>query len=345
MTALIYPTERHHDEMANTHRDLVVTARAGVALGCLEGLDARDRGRESTDRIVIKVRSGGGHCSIMSANFPTFVHLAILSRSWHKNGPDRGAQPILTVRHIFPLGAFDELALLRDLAGGVESLGVSALVLEELPDSELDPVVTLAALVKSVPSIALGIMLSSHSGRAPSVLAKLLSGLDLVSGGRAHLVIGDVRESSGADLLITEEQVDLITKMLTNDVTTVDGPTYRVDRASNTPRFTHSQLDDDKVVIACSLAQLDWIARQNQTISQSLIVLLGRTSWDQDEPAVARILERSVTKFIGALVNVDSDVEASLSFVESIANRFPAMYLRWPSLPSRDDLARCARMV
>jgi len=73
--------------------------------------------------------------------------------------------------------------------------------------------------------------------------------------------------------------------------------------------------------------------------------LLGRTSWDQDEPVVARILERSVTKFIGALVNVDNDIEASLSFVESIADRFPAMYLRWPSLPTQDDLARCARMI
>ena len=331
--------------MTNTHRDLVVTARAGVALGRLEGLDARDRRRETTDRIVIKVRSSGGHCSIMSAKFLAFVHFALLSRSWHKNGPNRGAQPILTIRHIFPLGAFDEFASLRELARGVESLGLSALVLEERPDSELDPVVTLAALVTSVPSIGLGIMLSAHSGRSPSVLAKLLSGLDLVSGGRAHLVIGDVSESSGADLLDTEEQVDLITEMLTNDVTTVDGPTYRVDLAWNTPRLTHSQLDDDKVVIACSLAQLDWIARQNQTISQSLIVLLGRTSWDQDEPVVARILERSVTKFIGALVNVDNDIEASLSFVESIADRFPAMYLRWPSLPTQDDLARCARMI
>ena len=267
---------------------------------------------------------------------------AFLVEEWP---PDEGAQLTLTARYIFPLGAFDELASLVDLAGHVKSLGASALLLEERPDSELDPVITLAALGAVVSSIALGIMLSPHSGRAPSVLAKFVSGLDLVSGGRAHLVLGDVRESPGQDLKRLEEQVELITKMLTDDVTTVDGPTYNVKAAWNMPRVTHPPLDADKVVIASSLAQLEWLTRAGLPLPVSLVVVLDRTSWDHDEPVLAGILENSRSKFLGALVNIEDDVEASLAFAASIADRLLATYLRWSSLPSPRELALSARMI
>lgn len=251
----------------------------------------------------------------------------------------------MTVRHIFPLGPFDEFASLRDLAGRVESSGSSAFLLEERPDSELDPVVTLAALAATVPSIALGIMLSSNSGRVPSVLAKLVSGLDLVSGGRAHLVLGDLGESPGTDLVRIEEQIDLIEKMLTNDVTTLDGPCYPINQAWNTPRVTQSPLVADKIVIACSPAAREWFTETDIRLTQSIIVVLDRTSWADDEPSLMGILESPRARFIGALVDIDNDIEASLSFAASITDRFSATYLRWPSLPSPRELAQSARMM
>jgi len=54
MAALVGPAEWNHDEMTDTHCDLVVASRAGVALGRLEGLNALDRGRDAADRIIFK---------------------------------------------------------------------------------------------------------------------------------------------------------------------------------------------------------------------------------------------------------------------------------------------------
>ena len=251
----------------------------------------------------------------------------------------------MNLRHILPLGGIDELEPLRSLALEAESVGVTTLLIEERPDSELDPVVTLASFTEVAPSIGLGIMLSAHSGRAPSVLAKLLSGLDLVTGGRAHLVIGEMSDLASEDLERIAEQVGLITEMLTHDVTTLEGPNYRVDRAWNTPRMTFAPLVGDKVIVACSPAGFEQMTRVDQATAHSSVIVVDPSSWDRDAPMVERAIERSSPEFVGAMVGIEGDLAAALGLSASIADRFSAVYLRWTVLPSPGDLARCAHAL
>ena len=291
------------------------------------------------------MRPVGGHRSIIGAKLTSPVHLARLSPPWYKNGPDKGAVLIVVLSHIFSLGEFDEFASLRDRAREAAALGASAIYLEEVPDSELDPVVVLAALAATLPSISLGMMLSTRSGRAPSVLAKLLSGIDLVSGGRAHLLLGDLNDPPGENLRRTEEQVELIKTMLANDATTFDGLTYHVDGAWNTPRMNGSPPVADKVVIACSPTQLHWMNEHGARDRAPFVVGLERRSLDQFESIIETALEGSGESFIGALIDVEDGLEPSLNFAKSIADRLLVTHIRWRSLPSRSDLERCARML
>jgi len=250
----------------------------------------------------------------------------------------------VTVRHIVPLGDFEELASLRALTREAESLGVSTLLLEERLGSQLDPVVTIAALLTSNPTISLGMMLSAHSGRAPSVLAKLVSGLDLVSGGRTHLVLGDLDDAPGETLAGSAEQVELIREMLTHDVTTFVGPAYRVDSAWNTPRISGGSLTPDKICVAYSRAQLEWIARTDHRGLTAFVIGCSRSTWNVDEPAFAEVLANSGAPFIGALVDIENDVASAIAFAALIAGRFAAVYLRWPTIPTESELVLSSQL-
>ena len=245
----------------------------------------------------------------------------------------------MAVRHIFSLGNRAGLASLRDLAREVESSGADALVLEERRDSELEPVVTLAALSERTRAIALAMMVSVQSGRPPGVLAKLLSGLDLVSGGRGRLVLDARAATADAGLACVEEQAGLIAQMLANDVTTHHGPCFRVDAAWNTPRVTHIPPALDRVSIACSPEE--YLRPDGPAISSATprIVVLDRTAGEAGGPILATVPGRAHAA--AALVEVDEDIEASLAFAASISSRYRAIYLRWSELPTPAELAQC----
>ncbi len=248
----------------------------------------------------------------------------------------------MNVRHIIPLGGFDELASLRALVVGAGVAGASALLVEERRESDLDPVVVLASFAELAPSIGLGIMVSGHSGRSPSVLAKFLSGLDLVTGARAQLVIGEMGGATSESLARTVEQVGLISEMLTHDVTTLAGPNYRVDRAWNTPRATSAPLAVDKVAIMCSPTEFAKLTSEDRALAPSAVVWVDPTTWHHDASMIADTRRKIAPEFIGALVDIEGDVAVSLDFAASVADHFSAVYLRWSALPTPEDLARCS---
>ncbi len=367
VSALVGPSQRHNHEVADAYRDLVVATRAQVAYGRQKRLDHLHRGREATDRIVFKARSGRGHCPILvqpprlrcdwrgfgvaDSSTPTLEHMeevvAVVRTAQECGGGDgdnTGALSKLNIRHIIPLGGPDELASLRSLAQAAEIAKFTALLIEERPDSFLDPVVVLASLSGVAPSIGLGIMVTGDSGRPPSVLAKLLSGLDIVTGGRTHLMIDARGDSTDPDLARAAEQVELILKMLTQDVTTYEGRNYQVDRAWNTPRTTQGTVALDKVVVACTPAAFAKMAGADRSVVQSSVLSVDPSSWDRDAREIEGAREQSTSAFTGAMVTVQDDVAQSLDFASSIAERFSGLYLHWSNLPSSDDLALCAQL-
>jgi F420-dependent oxidoreductase-like protein len=118
--------------------------------------------------------------------------------------------------------------------------------------SETDPMLeaytTLAALSQRTSRVRLGTLVSGVTYRNPAILAKTVTTLDVLSGGRAILGIGaawneDEHRGYGVDFPAVRERMDrleealtIIRAMFTEDRPSFDGHHYRIDRALNVPR-------------------------------------------------------------------------------------------------------------
>ena len=108
--------------------------------------------------------------------------------------------------------------------------------------------VTLAALARETRGVLLGHLVLSAGFRNPALTAKMISTLDLVSGGRAVLAIGagwyeGEWRAYGYDFPATRErlerlreQLEVITRMLAPGRATFEGARYRVHDAANEPK-------------------------------------------------------------------------------------------------------------
>ena len=117
------------------------------------------------------------------------------------------------------------------------------------PDREAcyEPVVTLAALARLVPSIRLGALVFCEALRPASVLAKALAALDRVSGGRLdvglgagwyepeYTAIGMDMPAPGLRLRRLAEAIEVVTGLLPGTPFTFEGTHHRVCGARNQP--------------------------------------------------------------------------------------------------------------
>jgi F420-dependent oxidoreductase-like protein len=106
----------------------------------------------------------------------------------------------------------------------------------------------LAALARETSRVRLGTLVTGVTYRNPALLAKQVTTLDTISGGRAILGLGaawnDVEhEGYGFDFPTVRERMDrldealeIITSMFTEDRPTFEGKHYRIERALNVPR-------------------------------------------------------------------------------------------------------------
>ncbi len=105
----------------------------------------------------------------------------------------------------------------------------------------------LAALAQHTSSVRLGALVTGNTYRAPALLAKTVTTLDVVSGGRAQLGIGAgwfelEHDSLGFEFLTfterfekLEESLQIITGMLRGERPSLDGRWYSVSEAINSP--------------------------------------------------------------------------------------------------------------
>ncbi|MDJ0362470.1 TIGR03560 family F420-dependent LLM class oxidoreductase [Rhodococcus sp. H29-C3] len=116
----------------------------------------------------------------------------------------------------------------------------------------LEPYVTLAALATRTKSIKVATMVTSNTFRHPALLAKMITSLDVVSGGRAILGLGagwyqPEHDSYGIEFGTVSERFDrlsealqIVVPMLRGDRPTVRGEWYQTTAAANEPRIRNN---------------------------------------------------------------------------------------------------------
>ena len=145
-----------------------------------------------------------------------------------------------------------------ELAGAAERAGFSlATVMDHFYQirgvgPETDPMLeaysTLAALSQRTSTLRLGVMVTGVTYRNPAILAKTVTTLDVLSGGRAVLGLGaawneDEHAGYGMDFPPIRERMDRLDEalticraMFTEDRPTFHGHHYRIHEALNSPR-------------------------------------------------------------------------------------------------------------
>jgi F420-dependent oxidoreductase-like protein len=115
-------------------------------------------------------------------------------------------------------------------------------------DPMLEAYSTLAALSQRTSRVRLGTLVTGVTYRNPAILAKTVTTLDVLSGGRAILGIGaawneDEHRGYGLEFPSVPERMDRLDEalticraMFTDDRPTFEGRHYRIDQALNVPR-------------------------------------------------------------------------------------------------------------
>jgi len=163
--------------------------------------------------------------------------------------------PTFTFPGVPPRDLFDHVAT---LAGAAEDAGFSLVTVMDHfyqivgVGPETDPMLeaysTLGALGQRTSRVGLGALVSGVTYRNPALLAKTVTTLDVLSGGRALLGIGaawneDEHAGYGFEFPRVGERMDrldealtIIRAMFTEDRPTFDGQHYRIHDALNVPR-------------------------------------------------------------------------------------------------------------
>lgn len=244
---------------------------------------------------------------------------------------------------VLPLQRYVDAERLERLMGSMEDVPVEAVFFEELPYSELDPIVTVAHMAQGRDIAVFGIMVSSSKGRAPSVLAKQLSGLDVVSGGRTRLVIGDLdaqEDAASEDFARAFEGVQLISMMVQNDETTFSGRFSHVEQAWNTPRDTRDIPGFANVSLAMTPMHLAELLLSADRPPEGVVIDCDGI---RESPGTVELLDnlgdRGGVARVGWVMAKSSrsdtldDARRALPHVE-------ALLIRFRELPLGDELAR-----
>ncbi len=124
---------------------------------------------------------------------------------------------------------------LTDIALAAERVGIGALWLPESVPVGLDPVPLSGALAVVTATIGIGLQLRPSQGRRPSIIARDVTALDLLSHGRALVAL--VEEGAGPlDLERLGEAVALLRRLLSEEEVTESGRFYEVAELTTRPR-------------------------------------------------------------------------------------------------------------
>jgi hypothetical protein len=187
---------------------------------------------------------------------------------------------------------------LRQVAALAESAGFATLWFAEAPRAPVlgatvwsDPFVLAASCVRDAPSLHLGVVAGDGGDRHPSVVAREVTALDHVSGGRAALRLAYPGRAA--------EAARVCRGLFTGGETTVDGPVYRTDHAVNLPppvqpggpplvaQVEADELEGDlaSVVDAVCVSDAEAVARARAVLSGPAVVWVGSLAENAGEAA------------------------------------------------------------
>src|SRR4051794_21853987 len=163
--------------------------------------------------------------------------------------------PSFTFRDVPPEKTFDRVA---ELAQAAETAGFGLVTIMDHfyqiqgVGPETDPMfeayTTLGALAARTKKVRLATLVSGVTYRNPAMLAKMVTTLDVISGGRAGLGLGAAGDEEehrgyGFDFPPIKERMDRLEEalqicraMFTEERPSFSGKYYRIDRALNVPR-------------------------------------------------------------------------------------------------------------
>jgi F420-dependent oxidoreductase-like protein len=158
---------------------------------------------------------------------------------------------------------FTDWPALRDAGVRADELGYDSLwtwdhlypIVGDPHGPMLEGYMTLAAWAALTKRITLGLMVGANTFRNPALVAKMVTTLDHVSGGRAYLGLGgawfetehrafgiEFGASPGERLRWFDEAVELIRGMLDGDETSARGEFYAAESVRNNPKPLQSRL-------------------------------------------------------------------------------------------------------
>jgi alkanesulfonate monooxygenase SsuD/methylene tetrahydromethanopterin reductase-like flavin-dependent oxidoreductase (luciferase family) len=142
-----------------------------------------------------------------------------------------------------PSGTFERLA---ELAAAAESLGFDSVWVRDGPSPGgeeppgpgpvFEPYTLLGALSVRTTTAALAVLPAGPSARLPSVMAKIVAGVDVISHGRSVLTLGTGPDADPAAAEWLAEELAVCRALLTEDLATFEGRHYRITGAPNRPR-------------------------------------------------------------------------------------------------------------
>lgn len=122
-----------------------------------------------------------------------------------------------------------------EIAQLAEDGGIDTLWLVEAEGEGIDPTPLLGAIAGATSTIGLGVMVRPSRGRHPSVVARDMTTVDILSGGRAAVAV--VEEGGGPlDLERVVEAASLLHQLFTEEAVTVAGQFYEVAELTTRPR-------------------------------------------------------------------------------------------------------------
>jgi hypothetical protein len=129
----------------------------------------------------------------------------------------------------------DDFSELVAIVEAAEAAGITSIWLQASADGAVDPVPVLAGLVARTNALELGLCCLGGSGRHPAILARDLTTLDIVSGGRAALCLRAGGPQREAEQRLSESVQICHLLFSPEDQVTFRGEYFSVEQAANRP--------------------------------------------------------------------------------------------------------------
>ncbi|MGA8296715.1 MAG: LLM class flavin-dependent oxidoreductase [Acidimicrobiales bacterium] len=246
--------------------------------------------------------------------------------------------PVLAVRIRF--GEHGERAeAVRELASAVEEEGADALFVngERAADGANDPFVILGAAAASTSHVGLGCVATPIGERPPSVLAKTLASLDMVSGGRAIACLS-TQSTPATSPKILVEAVAVIRAMLDSPAPSFHGEHFEIAEAWNEPRMHRRERMPLGIVFATT-APDDQVKASQETLTTSF--------WENVDFVVSDARQNSGIRGTPSLALIDGTSGAEIEHATKsvLGAQHAGLILDFPEVPETAALRRAVATV